>query len=207
MRQAVWPTVTARCEWVGCCNTRAVRRGAVLLATGLTVWLSGCSATGPTATSSASKSTSTEASNSLCIARQITATGGRQGGGFQTAHGDVELKSISPPDCLLSKPPSAISLVNSDGTVLNVEYRAGTVAHPLQLRPGGVVDLEVSWANWCGANPGPLTIHITLPAGGGTIVSSFNGPPDYDFLPGCVSPGEPSTLQFIDYLGNGVSSG
>lgn len=94
-----------------------------------------------------------------------------------------------------------MSLVNAGGTTLDVRYEPRTSpAPPQQLSPGGVADLEVSWSNWCGPKPGYLTVHITLPNGGGTIAGSFNGPPDYGFVPGCTSPGRPSVIEFIDYV-------
>lgn len=138
-----------------------------------------------------------------CTASQLSAKGGRQGGGFQTAHGDVELKSIAPPDCFLGEVPSKISLTRSDGKALDVRYEPGKASgQRLLLSPSGVADLIVSWANWCGSSPGPLWIRISLPNGDGVIDAPFDGPPDYDYVPGCSNRSQPSTLQFLGYAGN-----
>jgi hypothetical protein len=175
------------------------------------------STTGPTTSSTigaaasttggATSTTLTQASVPPCTAAQLTARGGRQGGGFQTAHGDVELTRVGPSECLLDAPPDAIAIVRADGTTLDVRYEPGrATTPPLVLPPGGMADLTVNWANWCGPDPGPLRLRITLPNGGGTLESSFDGPPDYDYLPGCVTPGEGSTLLFTGYAGGGGAS-
>jgi len=154
-------------------------------------------------TTSASRTTSGQSTFPSCTAAQLTASGGRQGGGFQTAHGDVNLRSIAASDCVLNEVPTAVALIKEDGTALDVQYQPGMVTgQPLLLSPRGVADLIVSWANWCGANPGPLRIRISLPNGHGVIDSPFNGPPDYNYVPGCIQPGQPSTLQFVGYAGD-----
>ena len=151
-----------------------------------------------------SSSTAGDAARSSCTASQLTAIGGgRQGGGFQTAHGDVELKSVAPPGCFLGEVPSKISLVRTDGGALDVHYEPGRASgQRLLLYPSGQADLTVSWANWCGPNPGPLRIRISLPNGDGVIDAPFDGPPDYDYVPGCGNRSQPSTLQFLGYAGN-----
>ena len=138
-----------------------------------------------------------------CTASQLSAAGGRQGGGFQTAHGDIELKSIAPPDCFLGGVPSKIWLVRGDGGRLDVHYEPRRASgQRLLLSPSGVADVIVSWANWCGPSPGPLRIRISLPNGDGVIDAPFDGPSDYDYVPGCGNRSQPSTLQFLGYAGN-----
>jgi len=167
-----------------------------------TAALTGCGASGPNTAESTSSTSAPPGSFASCTARQLSVMGGRQGGGFQTAHADVNLKGVTPPDCLLNSAPTAIALVKADGTTLDVQYAPGTVTKPEPvLSPSGVVDLVLSWANWCGTNPGSLTIRISMPNGAGVVEGPFNGPPDYDYLPGCIQPGEPSTLKFTGYSG------
>jgi hypothetical protein len=64
------------------------------------------------------------------------------------------------------------------------------------LPPGkpGAGWLVVFWADWCGPRPGPLRLRISLPDDGGTLFTPFDGPPDYDFVPTCLSRGTPSTI-------------
>lgn len=150
-----------------------------------------------------SSSTAGGTVSSSCTASQLSASGGRQGGGFQTAHGDVELKSIAPPDCFLGEVPSKISLVRGDGKALDVRYEPGRASgQRLLLSPSGVADLIISWANWCGPSPGSLRVRISLPNGDGVIDAPFDGPPDYDYVPGCSNRSQLSTLQFLGYAGN-----
>lgn len=61
------------------------------------------------ASCSSSSEAGGNASVSSCTASQLSATGGRQGGGFQTAHGDIELRSVAPPDCFLNEVPTKIT--------------------------------------------------------------------------------------------------
>jgi len=179
-----------------------MRKVALLTVLLATATVTGCGASASNTGESTSSTLAPPGSFASCTAHQLSAMGGRQGGGFQTAHADVELKSVAPPDCLLSSAPTAIALVKADGTTLDIQYEPGTITEPVpRLSPGGVVDLVLNWANWCGANPGSLTIRITVSNGGGVLEGPFNGPPGYDYLPGCIQPGEPSTLKFTGYSG------
>jgi hypothetical protein len=156
-------------------------------------------------------SSSSEAGGSTnapsCTASQLSATGGRQGGGFQTAHGDIELRSAATRKCSLHEVPTNITLLRANGSSLDVRYERGNApgSHPL-LSPSGVATLIVSWDNWCGPNPGPLWIRISLPNRHGVIDTPFDGPPDYNYVPGCQQPGQRSTLQFLGYAANQASA-
>lgn len=135
---------------------------------------------------------------SSCSSGQLVATGGRQGGGFRTAHADVELKSMSSAGCRLGAPTS-VSLLTADGATLPVDYRSPAVGRPAVLHRGSVADLALSWANWCAPDPGPLTIRLAWSDGEGPVDGSFNGPPAYDYVPGCVDRERPSTLLDLGY--------
>jgi hypothetical protein len=63
-------------------------------------------------------------------------------------------------------------------------------------------DLGVFWANWCGPAPGPLSVRVTL-AAGGVVTGPFDGPPDYDYVPLCTGPGAPSTISVSRAYGPG----
>jgi hypothetical protein len=181
-----------------------MRRLAVLVAAGLTVAAAaGCtSPSTPHASNHREPLRSVVLEHEQCTAAQLSASGGRQGGGFRTAHGDIDLRSVAPPECDLA-PPTAITLVNAHGKALDVRYlldsASGSALAASSLGPGDVTDLAVGWSNWCASDPGPLHIRITW-SNGGTTSSPFNGPPDYDYVPGCVNSKQPSTLQFIGYI-------
>ncbi len=44
----------------------------------------------------------------------------------------------------------------------------------------------LTWLSWCGPRPGPLRISITLQHARQPIDGPFDGPPDYNFVPGCL---------------------
>ncbi len=78
--------------------------------------------------------------------------------------------------------------------------RASDLSLSPVVLPAGIpdaADLVVFWANWCGRPPGPLSVRITLSAGG-VVTGPFNGPPDYNLVPSCPRPGHPSTISVID---------
>lgn len=205
MRSHPAPAGHAAFRDVGPASWQSVSCRAVA-ATKVGSWISVCLLVTFSALIAGCSSASTSGGNESlpsCRASQLSATGGRQGGGSQTAHGDVQLRSVAPPNCLLDEVPAKISLVRADGSALDVRYEPGRPpGRPLLVSPSGVADLVVSWQNWCGPNPGPLRIRIAFPNGNGVIDAPFDGPPDYDYVPGCSQPGKRSTLQFLGYAGN-----
>lgn len=98
--------------------------------------------------------------------------------------------------CQLQGLPT-ITILDSGGTTLPARQ---TRSANLMLRPavlaarGGTAWLTLSWSNWCQGKLGSLTVVVRLP-GDGTVRGPFNGPPDYDYVPGCVAPGTPSSVQ------------
>jgi hypothetical protein len=60
--------------------------------------------------------------------------------------------------------------------------------------------LTMSWQNWCGAHLRTLRIKLTLKRGG-AVVAPFDGPRDYNYLPGCIAPGRPSIIEILDAYG------
>jgi hypothetical protein len=139
------------------------------------------------------------------MARWLLVHGGRQGGGLQSAHGDVVFTNTGTSACELHGLPK-VAVLRGDGSALSTvpfsEVRPDLARWGLTLRSvvlapdrHGRASLTLSWQNWCGGKLGALEISVTLPHGGGTVTGPFNGPPSYDYVPGCVAPGNPSTVQ------------
>ena len=116
------------------------------------------------------------------------------------AHGDIEFTNVGSRPCVLRGLPR-VAIVAADGKPLPVRLvRAPNLSlSPAVLAPGtlNAADLVVFWANWCGRPPGPLSVWITLPAGGGVVTGPFNGPPDDNFVAECPGRGQPSTISVI----------
>jgi hypothetical protein len=63
--------------------------------------------------------------------------------------------------------------------------------------------VTAEWSNWCGSALGPLDITVTLPNDISGITGEFDGPPNYDFVPQCISTRRPSEVQVRDaYMPN-----
>jgi hypothetical protein len=134
-----------------------------------------------------------------CKASVLRGHGGRQGENIG-AHGDVEITNAGLVACTIHGIPQ-VEIVGSSGTALAVRQAppVNPAGDPLVLLPGqrNAALLTVYWANWCGRRPGPLRLRLTLPGSGGALVVPFNGPPDYNYVPGCISPGRASTIAVV----------
>lgn len=118
------------------------------------------------------------------------------------AHMDVLFSDDGSAACVLTGLPVAARLVRRDGSVLTTKLTSDSsnlVKAPVLLKPHAqnTGDLVLYWGNWCGPAPGPLRIQIALPMGRGTVSALVNGPPDYDYIPQCLQPNQPSTLQIL----------
>ena len=154
----------------------------------------------PPATKQPTRPTSATVSGTVrCASAVLRIRAGRQGEN-EGAHGDIEFTNVGSGPCALRGLPQ-VALARTGGKSLPVrQARAPDLSlRPVVLPPGrpGPADLVVVWANWCGPAPGPLSVRITLP-GGGVVTGPFNGPPDYDFVPPCLAPGQPSTISVTD---------
>jgi hypothetical protein len=142
-----------------------------------------------------------------CTAAMLRIRAGREGEG-PGAHGDIEFTDVARGRCVLRGLPT-VAIATSGGKLLPVALTrtAGVSERPVVLAPGqaDAADLVVFWSNWCGRAPGPLTIRVTLPAGGGTVTGSFDGPPDYDFVPQCLDAHHGSTVSVIAAYEAGAS--
>lgn len=137
----------------------------------------------------------------ICTAHDLSVHGGREGENMG-AHMDVLLRNKGAAACVLRGLPVAARLVPRDGSVLATRLTtvsSNLVKQAVLLKPRGqnAGDLLLYWGNWCGPAPGPLQIKLTLPGGRGTVSGSINGPPDYDYVPQCIQPNQPSTLQIL----------
>lgn len=136
-----------------------------------------------------------------CVAKDLSAHGGREGENMG-AHMDVLLSNEGSAACVLKGLPTAVRLVHEEGSVVNTKLTidpSRLVQAPVLLKPHAqnAGDLVLYWNNWCGPAPGPLQIQITLPGGRGTVSASVNGPPGYDYVPQCLQPKQASTLQIL----------
>jgi hypothetical protein len=136
-----------------------------------------------------------------CASATLRIRAGREGDS-QGAHGDVEFTNLGSRPCVLRGLPRVAIL--ADGRLLAVRLvRAPNLSLSPVVLPSGrldAADLVVYWANWCGRRQGPLSVRVTLPAGG-VVTGPFNGPPDYNFVPDCIQRGHPSTVSVIGAYG------
>ena len=142
-----------------------------------------------------------------CESAMLRIKAGREGE-QDGAHGDIEFTSVDSRPCVLRGMPK-VAIVQEDGIPLQVRLvpAPDLSQRSVVLQPGAkdAADLAVFWANWCGRPPGPLSVRVTLPAGGGLITGPFNGPPDYNFVPRCTDSGQPSTISVTDAYAPGLA--
>lgn len=132
-----------------------------------------------------------------CQSGDLRVQGGRQGSGFGTAHVDIEITNAGTHACALPS-PSALDIVDSSGKRLPLEILdldTAAEASAVALPRGGHASLALSWENWCGRDRGPLRIELGVDRS--TLTGTFDGPPDYDYWPGCVTQGKMSMLQVL----------
>jgi hypothetical protein len=146
------------------------------------------------------KTTTSAAGTVACSSAMLRLRGGREGENSAGVHGDIEFTNTGSHPCTLRGVPT-VTVVTAAGTRLPVRLvrsPAPTVSQVvLRPRKADAADLVVFWGNWCGARPGRLAVRVTLP-GGGTVSGTFDGPPDYDAVPDCLSASHPSTLAVLD---------
>lgn len=133
-----------------------------------------------------------------CQPAVLRLKGGRQGGGFQTAHADLEITNAGSSPIFLGA-PRGIRVLDARRHRLPIQTTSPTDATSttgIQLPDHGIVMLVLSWENWCGERHGSLRIQVQF-GDHGTVDGSFNGPPDYDYWPGCINRHQESTLQVL----------
>jgi hypothetical protein len=138
-----------------------------------------------------------------CEATSLVAHAGRESDGTSfAAAGDVELKNVGRHPCKLRGVPS-VTVTRSDGASLDLKFavfKDRPVLRSVVLPVGkpSAASMHLVWLNWCGGRLGPLKIQIRLLHSHGTVVASFDGPPDYNFVPSCESASRPSRLELLE---------
>jgi len=103
-----------------------------------------------------------------CRAGELRLSLGLQG---QTSAlgGSAAFTSTGNRTCTLEGSPR-VTIEDADGSLLPVHESAAAPAYPaLALKPGDVTSVHLTWRNWCGDAPGPLTLRVDLPRGGGRL--------------------------------------
>jgi hypothetical protein len=133
-----------------------------------------------------------------CRASELRVRGGRQGGGFGTASVEIQIVNVGNQRCALPS-PSALAVVGKAGEqlpieVLSLDTAAGASA--ISLAPRAQATLPLSWQNWCGPRSGSLRVQLAF-ARDGTTTGPFDGPPDYNYWPNCITRTKHSMLQVL----------
>lgn len=134
-----------------------------------------------------------------CTSLDLRVRGAREGAGFGTARGQIEVTNVGSTPCRLDSFPE-VSIMRSDGARLPVTstLAPGAALHPVTLAPlGGQGDVLVSWINWCGPDPGPLLVGLTLPRTTRTVVGPFDDPPDRAYVPICRAADQHSEIAIL----------
>lgn len=135
-----------------------------------------------------------------CVAATLTAVGGRQSENMG-AHGDIEFSNAGRVPCVLA-PVSRVS-----PSFMPTGHHWPCARHPLLIRQWAQLSCDRASAmplcspctgvTGVARAPGPLRIRIQLPGSSGVLTAPFDGPPDYDYVPVCLSSGLPSTIAVI----------
>jgi hypothetical protein len=166
--------------------------------------LSACSAaaTQPSASRS-SRTTLPPTTLSACATSGLAIFGGRQSGGFVgNAQGTVVVTNTSSSACKLEASPT-IGLVGTEG-ILPVQQVPGVSLSPVTLAPGASASFTIDWANWCQSDPGTTQISLGFPDGS-SVRGPFDGPPNSNFVPGCLNATQASTVSLVRGYQRGVS--
>ncbi len=162
------------------------------------VALTACASAQPEAAPSAPGSEASSAPAG-CVASDLSVHGGRQGGGFVgVAHGMVVVTNTTTAACVLAGYPT-VALLNQNGTALDIQRQPApaTPKNSIVLAAGQSAGMSFEWANWCSGAPGPLRISIAPYRATGSVVGPFDGPPGYDFVPGCQDSSQPSAIEAL----------
>jgi hypothetical protein len=126
----------------------------------------------------------------------------------------LQVRNIGHGECSLSNDIENAQLLASNGTPLQVQFDSDPIepgstpslAPPtVELLPEATSVLDLSWANWCAANPGVTSLDVQV-AGTGTLWAGSDHGLAAGLAPGCAMNGEPSLLQPLTW-GTGPSSG
>ncbi len=158
----------------------------------------------PVPSTGGSRTTSTTApvaSAPSCLAKDLTARGGRRQDPDDAGNaiGNVMISNSSGAACELRGIPS-LELLSRDGTPLHVQDDRGATPSlaPVVVAPRGrsTAEMVFTWANWCGPDPGPLDMEIDL-MGGGKLTAPLDGSLG-SYVPTCGRPDAPSVIR-VEY--------
>jgi hypothetical protein len=136
-----------------------------------------------------------------CLAKDLTAKGGRRQDADDTGNaiGNVMISNFSGGACELRGAPG-LELVSRDGTPLHVQDDRGATPElsPVVVAPRGksTAEMVFTWANWCGPDPGPLDMEIDLTSGG-KLTAPLDGSLG-SYVPTCGRPDAPSVIR-VEY--------
>jgi hypothetical protein len=112
----------------------------------------------------------------------------------------VQFANSSQSACTLRGTPK-VAILRADGTRLPVRYKVdrNAISQPVRLPSGAKwsASMTLVWSNWCRRKPGPLSVKVRLPHGG-VVTGSLDGPPGFDFVPGCLNRQQPSELVLLE---------
>jgi hypothetical protein len=134
-----------------------------------------------------------------CPSEPLRLQGSLTGGGTGTAQLDLKITNFAAVECPFFGAPADVSLLRADGTTLAITPRTTTDGPPVAgivLDPGGSAEVAYNWSNWCGPDPRPLSVRLTL-ASGTTLVGPVSGPSGVAFIPRCDGPEGMSHLEFV----------
>jgi hypothetical protein len=128
-----------------------------------------------------------------CTPGRLGATAGWEGATGSLA-GWVRFTSREGAGCSLRGYPT-IQLLDQQGRALPTRTgRDGrSQATWVLVRPGAAATVAFVWSNWCGPQPGPVGVRVTLPDGG-TLVPTIAAGTPRGLAARCDAPGAPSSL-------------
>ncbi len=91
---------------------------------------------------------------------------------------------------------AGLALSDASGHTLLAARSASTA---ISVHAGTLLEIEISWSNWCGSDPaGPLSLSLTLPGDRQAVpvLASDGGPIP---IPPCLGSGQPAVLNATDF--------
>ena len=118
------------------------------------------------------------------------------GGAAGSRGTNVLLRTVdSAPTCEIR---GKAKVVIRDGNGRALISTSGGGNSTLSVKAGALLEIGISWSNWCGADPArPLSASLRLP--GDATEVPLAAPPGVDGTPPCNGPGQPSSLSVTDF--------
>lgn len=136
-----------------------------------------------------------------CRPADLQIRGGREGNGsFGYASATIQFTNNGTDACRLRGMPAVIVRRHGSGARLPLHY---SVSHRATLKsrtlaPGvrWTAAAGLLWSNWCGPAIHRLDVLVRIPPRG-KVEASFDGPPAYNEVPGCLHATRPSRLVLL----------